>query len=105
MTEGLSDNLRRAAGYGDPPSESQLAHAKQLEEERAARGKPLGLSAAQVEMADRLGMPLGEYRAMLGARTAADYDRIRHELAAERRAQEQAEHERAVEAAKRAVSS
>ncbi len=73
-------------------------------EERAERGRPFGLSEREVDAADAGGMGLREYAGLRHVRTIADYDRLRAQLLAEKRAEEQAQLELAVEKAKRAAS-
>lgn len=71
--------------------------------ELAERGKPFGLSPAEVEAADTARMELDEYVVMQGADNLADVEAGMERLRRDRAARTEAEHQRAVERARRAT--
>lgn len=71
--------------------------------ELAERGKPYELSPAEVEAADAAGMQLDEYAMMQGAESIADVESGMARLQRDRAAREEAEHQRAVDRARRAA--
>ena len=72
MTTDWRDARARA---GIPEREPDAAERAYLAR-AAERGKPYGLTAYQVDMADRGGISLDKYKAMKGVRSPEDYLRI-----------------------------
>lgn len=93
-------------GVGAPESAFVQSAAGQafLEAERAKlvrRGEPFGLSADEVEQADRDSFDLARFAAMRRVRNVADYRRVEEEGDLARKAAEVVALERAVEAERR----
>ncbi len=86
-------------------SEAGRAHLAEQVAERAERGRPFGLGEREVAAADAAGLGLREYAGLRHVRTVEDYRRLRAQLVEAKRAEDQARHEVAVAAAKKAASS
>jgi hypothetical protein len=72
--------MRRAGLYVPPePSPLEREHAEQVQAKLEQRGKPHGLSAAQVRAADEGGLSLASYAALRTCRTAADFAAVREQ--------------------------
>ncbi len=85
-------------------TEAGRAHLAEQLAERAERGRPFGLGEREVAAADAGGLGLREYAGLRHVRTVEDYDRLRAQILAAKRAENQARHEVAIEAAKKAAA-
>lgn len=89
--------LRAGLNPPRPESDTERKHREQVSAEQAKRGKPHGLTADEVDFADRTGTPLDRYAAAKGVTNLNEWD------AAQRRAEirDQAAREVEIEEARR----